>query len=313
MEKIAMDKSAVERSIWIKAPRERVWQALTEPEHLERWLLPAAMGARLKRDDGGKLSVLMGPMGIDLALLQDLDPPRQGSFLTLPDKQFALAYTLEEENSGTRVTLALTGLESLPEDAARERVAPSGAACEMALANLKAYAEGAEQPHPQGFVGALFGYRREARQALSIERSIWIAASRERVWRAITEPDHIEKWFSPGTEWRGTGLEVGGRFFVLNPETNTEMYAQVIEVVDPPHQFVTRSVPEPPETPHVTTWSLREESGGTRLTITYSGFELEAEDVRWANMEQHTFGFGMMLENLAAQIEGRSLPYQQGF
>ena len=51
-----MEKSAVERSIWIKAPREQVWQALTEPEHLERWLLPGGIGARLKRDDGGKLS-----------------------------------------------------------------------------------------------------------------------------------------------------------------------------------------------------------------------------------------------------------------
>jgi len=308
-----MEKSVIERTIWIKAPRQDVWNALTEPEHLERWLLPGALGARLERADDGKLSIVMGDMGIDLALLEALDPPQQGSFLTLPDRLLALAYALEEENGGTRVTFALTGLDSLPTDAAQERVAPSGAACEMALENLKAYAEGTEQPHPQGFVAALFGYRREAQQKLSVERSIWIAASQERVWRAITEPDQLDKWFSPGTEWRGTGLEVGGRIFVLNPETNTEMYTQVIDLVDPPRRLVTRSVPEPPETPHVTTWSLQEEKGGTRLTITFSGFELEAEDVRWVNMEQHSFGFGMMLANLAAHVEGRSLPIPQGF
>ena len=308
-----MEKPANERSIWIEAPRERVWQALTEPEHLERWLVPGALGAQLKRDDSGKLSILMGGMEIGLAQLEPLDPLYQVSFLNLPDRQFASTYTLEDERGGTRVTLALTGLESLPKDAAQERLGPGGAAGEMALENLKAYAEGKELPHSEGFVAGLFGYRRETRQKVSVERSIWIEAPRERVWRAITEPDQIEKWFSPGTQWQGTGLEVGGRIFVLDPDTNTEMYTQVIELVDPPRQLVTRSAPEPPEAPHVTTWSLMEEKGGTRLTITHSGYELEPEDVRWANMEQNAFGFGMMLMNVAAHIEGRSLPNQQGF
>jgi uncharacterized protein YndB with AHSA1/START domain len=308
-----MEKSAMQRTIWIKAPREQVWQALTEPEHLGRWLMPGELGAGLKRDDTGKLAVLMGPMSVELAQLDSLDPPRQGSFLTLPDRLLALAFALEDENGGTRVTLALTGLDSLPEDAAQERIAPGGAACQMALENLKAYVEGIERPHPQVSIAALFGYRREARETLSVERSIWIAASQERVWRAITEPDQLEKWFSPGTQWHGTGMEVGRRFYVLNPETNTEMYTQVIELIDPPRRFITRSVPQPSETPHVTTWSLNEEKGGTRLTITYSGFELEPEDVRWANMEQHTFGFGMMLDNVAAHVEDRALAVPHGF
>lgn len=30
-------------------------------------------------------------------------------------------------------------------------------------------------------------------------------------------------------------------------------------------------------------------------------------------MEQNAFGFGMMLENLQAFVDGRSLPYPQGF
>ena len=30
-------------------------------------------------------------------------------------------------------------------------------------------------------------------------------------------------------------------------------------------------------------------------------------------MEQNAFGFGMMLENLQAHIEGKSLPYPGGF
>jgi uncharacterized protein YndB with AHSA1/START domain len=308
-----MKKQTVERTIWIDAPRQRVWQAVTDPEQLAQGFLPPALGAQMKRDDSGKLFVCMGPMEIPFAILEEVEPPRRLAGRGFPDKLITTTYTLEEEKGGTRVTVTMSGFESLPEDAAQERLAPSGASWEKALANLKAYVAGAELPFPQGYVAALFGYRREAKAKFAVERSIWIAASRERVWRAITDPEQIEKWFSPGTQWRGTGLEVGGKISVYNPETDTDMYTQVIEVIDPLYQLVTRSVPEPPETPHATTWTLREENGGTRLTVTNSGYELEAADIRQQNMEQNAFGFGMMLENLQAYIEGQSLPYPWGF
>jgi len=147
----------------------------------------------------------------------------------------------------------------------------------------------------------------------TIERSIWIDAPRERVWKAITDPAHIEQWFSPGTQWHGTGLEVGGKIFVYNPETATEMYTQIIEVVDPPHQLVTRSAPEPPAIPEVTTWTLEEENGGTRLTLSYTGYEALPADVRRQRLEQDGIGFTMVLENVKAQVEERALPYPQGF
>jgi hypothetical protein len=91
------------------------------------------------------------------------------------------------------------------------------------------------------------------------------------------------------------------------------MYTQVIELVDPPHQLITRSEPEAGETAHVTTWRLAEENGGTRLTITHSGYELEPDDVRHTSMEQNAFGFGMMLENLKAAVEGKALLFPMGF
>jgi uncharacterized protein YndB with AHSA1/START domain len=305
--------AAVERSVWIAAPRERVWQAITEPEQIEQWFLPREPPARLKRDSSGVISLLMGEMEIGLAVFEALDPPRQLTSRGLPDRLLATRYTLAEENGGVRVTVAMTGFEALPEDARLERLAPSGAAWEMALANLKAYIEGAALPHPQGFVAALFGYRRESKLKLAVERSIWIAAPRERVWRAITDPAQLEQWFSPGTPWLGTGPEVGGRFSVYDAATGSDLYTQVIEAVEPPHRFVTRSMPDPPEMPHVTVWTLEEENGGARLTLTFSGFEFEPEATRQVMMEQNAFGFGMMLDNLAAHVEGRSLPVAQGF
>lgn len=308
-----MENLEIERSTLIAAPRERVWQAITDPEQLDQWFLPPSLGARLTRDADGTLSVEFGHMKANVAVLQAMEPPRQVTLAGLPDRLIAITYTLEEENDGTRVRVVMRGDGSLSGDAVQERLAPSGAAWEMALANLKAYIEGQELPYPQGLMAAIFGYRRESREKFSVERSIWIAAPRERVWRAISDPEQLDKWFSPGALWSGTGMEVGGRFFIVNPETGAEMYTQVIEAIEPPYRLITRSMPEPPNTIHITTWQLEEENSGTRLMLTYSGYELEIVEARTDNMEQNAFGFGMMLQNLAAYIEGKNLPYPQGF
>jgi uncharacterized protein YndB with AHSA1/START domain len=290
-----------------------VWQAVTDPEQIAQWFLPPALGAQMKRDANGAFFVCMGPMEIPIAIQEASREPQQVTSRGLPDQQLATTYVLEEENGGTRVTVMMTGFEALPGDSHEDRMKPSGAAWEKALANLKAYVDGAELPFPEGYVAALFGYRREAKATYAVERSIWIAAPSERVWRAITDPVQIEKWFSPGTPWRLSALEVGGRLFVPDGETGAEQYTQVIDLVDPPHRLVLRSVPEPPATVEVTDHTLQEENGGTRLIITHSGYELVPEEMRWSVMEQNAFGFGMMLENLKAQIEGQSLPYPGGF
>lgn len=147
----------------------------------------------------------------------------------------------------------------------------------------------------------------------SIERSIWIAATRERVWQAITDPKQIEQWFSPGTSWESTGFEVGARIYVVDSKTGAEMYTQVIELIDPPHKLVTRSQPEPPAKPETTSYILTEENNGTRLTLLYTGYEGLSDDDRRNRMQQDRMGFGMMLENIKAQAEGRDLPNPQGF
>ena len=305
-----MDQFKVERSMWIDAAQERVWQAISDPEQIAQWFLPPAMGFQMKLADDGTLSVMMGEMGIAFARLEGLDAPRQLTSTSLPDDLIAATYILEPDMNGTRVTIRLGGLEALPPESAQERIAPLGTGWSKALENLKAFVEGRELPHPEGFVASVSGFRRETPQTLAVERSIWIDASRERVWEAITDPAQIGQWFSPGTEWRGTGLEVGGRLSVYNAETDSEMYTQLIDVVEAPSRLVTRQE-EPPQ--HLTIWTLYEEDGGTRLTLTYTGFEKEGDDSRHMNMEQNAFGFGMMLMNLKAQVEGKALPVPGGF
>ncbi|HWQ15589.1 MAG TPA: SRPBCC domain-containing protein, partial [Roseiflexaceae bacterium] len=72
-----MEQLTVERSIWIDAPRERVWQALTDPEQVARWLLPPELGAQMKRDADSTLLVCMGGTEIPIALLEAAEAPRR--------------------------------------------------------------------------------------------------------------------------------------------------------------------------------------------------------------------------------------------
>jgi uncharacterized protein YndB with AHSA1/START domain len=182
-----VESTVVEKSIRIDAPRERVWRALTDPQELEKWFMPAGMGAQLKLDEGGKLLVAMGPMEIGLAKVEGVEPQRRVTTRGLPDEMTAATYTLVDQDGGTLVSVRMTGFESTSSNALRDRTVPSGAAWDKALANLKAYVEGNPLPYPQGFVAALFGYRKESVSKFAIERSIRIEASRERVWEALTD------------------------------------------------------------------------------------------------------------------------------
>jgi len=100
---------------------------------------------------------------------------------------------------------------------------------------------------------------------------------------------------------------------VVDTATGADTHTQVIEVLEPPRRLVTRSMVPPPEAPQVSTWTLEDENGGTRLTLTHSGYEQEPEGTGADKMEQNAFGFGMMMENLRAYVGGNALPYPGGF
>ncbi len=311
-----MDMMRVECSIRIEAPTERIWQALTEPEQILQWFTPglSGAGAQMVRDEDDRLIVQFGPMGVPFAVFESVVEPQQLTVRTLPDRIVTTTYTLQEEKNGANVNVMVDGFEALNGDARQDRVALSSAGWEMTLENLKAFITGAELSFPYASVGPLFGYWRETPQALAAEHSIWIDAPREKVWQAVTEPEKITSWYSPSVPWELTALEVGGRYSVPNPESETGVYVEIIELLDPPRQIVTRIVPEPGSgVVKGRTYTLEEENGGTRLTVTLSGYETVPEEARWSSMEQDTFGFGMMLQNVKAVLEGEELPYPFGF
>jgi uncharacterized protein YndB with AHSA1/START domain len=142
-----MKKITVERSIWIAAPRERVWQAVTDPAQIAQWFAP---GTSISQKEN-TICVHIGGQEIEVAEIELVDPPRQFTTRQLPDRLLTTTYLLEEENNGTRFTVIESGFEALAEEARKERFEQDSQGWEMALENLKAYIDGRELPRPEGF------------------------------------------------------------------------------------------------------------------------------------------------------------------
>jgi uncharacterized protein YndB with AHSA1/START domain len=113
-----------------------------------------------------------------------------------------------------------------------------------------------------------------------IDRTITIAAPPERVWRALTNPDELSTWFqvriegtfAPGADvWMTTthAQYAGQRFLVR------------IVSMDPPRRFVWQWHPgevdpkvDYSREPFTTvTFTLEPAAGGTRLSVSETGFD----------------------------------------
>ncbi len=114
------------------------------------------------------------------------------------------------------------------------------------------------------------------RNADSLEIVREIRASPERVFRALTDPRDLARW------WTGIGgirnaqfdLRPGGKYqyeFRMEGETTCVVHGEVREV-DPPRRLVmTWLSPEYPTLETLLSFDLEPTAGGTRLTLRHSG------------------------------------------
>jgi uncharacterized protein YndB with AHSA1/START domain len=146
---------------------------------------------------------------------------------------------------------------------------------------------------------------RMAMPADRIEREIDIDAPIDVVWTVITEPEHINRWFTdfaeldvrPGGEGRfGWNVKATNRKHVVNLR---------VERLDPPHFFSFRwNYPdgdEPTETnAPLVEFSLEAHGGSTRLRLVESGLEKNArsEEEKEAYFAEHASGWTHFTERL---------------
>lgn len=147
----------------------------------------------------------------------------------------------------------------------------------------------------------------------TIERDILIEAPVDTVWKVVTEPEQIVKWFSDDAE---LDLRPGGRgSLTFGTKATNERVTVPLQVVaaEPPHRFAYRwDHPlgvEPREgNSLLVEFTLTDEGGNTRLRVTESGFATleRAEEEKTAYYEAHTKGWDVHTMNLRDYVVGQS-------
>ena len=140
----------------------------------------------------------------------------------------------------------------------------------------------------------------------TVRRTIRIAAPVEKVWRAVTEPEHISRWFGR-TVLDGTGP--GAQGTMTFPD-----YGSVpirVEALDAPRMVSYRwgnddalgHLPESvdDDTSTVFTFTLEAVADGTELTVVETGFDRTSDAAR--NMAAHGEGWVSELDKLVALLE----------
>ena len=133
-----------------------------------------------------------------------------------------------------------------------------------------------------------------------IERTIDLAQPPQRVWDALTSAEGLGAWFGH----RATvDLRPGGTAYVEWDDENGSKATLTISVVEPPTRFAwTWGIQGLPATDPRRTYVefiLRPSGGGTRLTVTESGFAQVPEDLLDTAYQGNVEGWRKELAELA--------------
>jgi uncharacterized protein YndB with AHSA1/START domain len=137
-------------------------------------------------------------------------------------------------------------------------------------------------------------------EALMIKRSITIAAKRERVWWALTTPEHFSNWFEAKITFNR--LAPGETMhFDFGPEFGED--DAEIATVEPPEWFAYHWTAETGyDVKSLVTFHLETVDGGTRVTVTESGLDALPEAVARKRFEENDGGWKQQLDNIAAYL-----------
>jgi uncharacterized protein YndB with AHSA1/START domain len=134
----------------------------------------------------------------------------------------------------------------------------------------------------------------DGRHLLRFERRL--AHSPERVWRAITEPDQLEKWFPAAVD---VDLVTGGKMVFTFREKDVDSPDGQVTELDPPRVFAFDWGHENLR------FELRPEGQGCVLVFTHR-FEDRSGAARFAA------GWHLCLDVLEAELDGRQTPWAPG-
>ena len=300
----------------LHAPRELVWQAWTEPQHVANWWGPRGFSTTIKRMDfrvGGVWEhVMRGPDGTrypnksifkDIVPLERITYSHGGGREEGPGATFVATWTFETvEGNKTR----LTGRMVFPSKEARDFVVREFGAIEGGKQTLERASE-----YLAGLLSKPFVISREFR------------APRELVWQAWTERERLMQWFGPKGATTGVAtmdFRPGGRFlFCMTTPEGKEMWGkfEYREIVPPAKLVWVNSFSDQDGgiTHHplskeawplqlLTVVTFAETAGKTTVTVTWLPLDASEEEKRTfdAQRDSMKMGWGGTMERLESYL-----------
>jgi len=143
----------------------------------------------------------------------------------------------------------------------------------------------------------------------SIQRSVQINAAPERVWEALIDYRQFGEWFQ---------VDLKSPFVAGQPTTGTIMFRERpmdfefhVEAIRPKTYFAYRwhpyavdpSVDYSGEEKTLVEFNLEAADGGTRLSVTESGFDRIPEHRRGEAMKMNTQGWSIQVERIRDYVE----------
>lgn len=283
-----------EESFPIDASVDRIYRALTTPEELERWF---AERVELELSPGGAFRfwgrhTLGAPPrdGADQTLTR-LEPTALGfrwTLLGVPTEVELEVGSVEptaERPGGARVTVRHRIDGALPGPRPQELIEDWW---KLSIGNLGAHLAGGD-----GMVRPDF-----SRHTAEVKLSVLIDAPREAVFRALIDPQQLNKWIASaasveprvgGAYGFGWSYQIDGRDVVGGPTRILDLVPNERLVLDWPDWRG-----DPTVTGQTITWQLTTEGGATRVTLVHAGFS------RPADVSDYPFGWGYFLARLGA-------------
>ena len=139
----------------------------------------------------------------------------------------------------------------------------------------------------------------------TVRRTIHINAAADKVWAALTQPEHIAQWFPERATLEPLAVGAAGVF----EWSDYGAQPVIIETLDAPHSISYRwgnatpnAATVDPEHSTVFTFTLVEVADGTQLTVVETGFETLADPA--GSLESNRGGWNSELDELVAYLEG---------
>lgn len=145
-----------------------------------------------------------------------------------------------------------------------------------------------------------------------IDRAVEIAASPERVWRALTDPAELGAWFRVRVEGP---IEAGREVRMISQCQGYEGKRFTVRIVEmtPPRRFVWQWCPgavdpaiDYSREPRTTvTFTLEPAGAGTRVTVAETGFDLVSIERRAKVYKDNSQGWPAVMEWLREHVEAK--------